>query len=98
MTQKTGILSNDLVQLGRSPKQEPRQVNFPVKMGSTVVFDTLSAFEKARDQRYDSGTLYYGRYGNSASFELEALLAVLALKSVKPPFLLVTNPDHRKCT
>lgn len=42
-----------------------------------MVFDTLAAFEAARDARYDSGTVYYGRYGNHASFQLEAMLARL---------------------
>ena len=49
----------------------------PVEFGSTMVFNTLAAFEEARDARHTSGTLYYGRYGNDAVFKLEALLAQL---------------------
>lgn len=49
----------------------------PIELGSTIVFDTLAAFEAARDARYDTGTLYYGRYGNEASFQLERALADL---------------------
>ena len=42
-----------------------------------MVFDTLAAFEEARDNRYDSGNLFYCRYGNTASFELERTLCSL---------------------
>ncbi|MEM7215171.1 MAG: hypothetical protein AAF423_06475 [Pseudomonadota bacterium] len=66
-----------LVQAGRPDCEEGRHVNLPVELGSTMVFDTLEAFETARDGRYDSGTMYYGRYGNEASFKLENMLAEL---------------------
>ena len=66
-----------LVQSGRPSKTDGRHVNFPIEFGSTIVFDTLAAFEEARDSRYESGVLYYGRYGNTASFELENLIAEL---------------------
>lgn len=69
--------ADDLVQLGRPDRVEGRHVNMPLELGSTNVFDTLAAFEAARDARYDSGTMYYGRYGNAASFKLEAMLAKL---------------------
>lgn len=69
--------NNTLVQSGRPNKNEGRNVNMPVELGSTMVFDTLAAFEAARDERYKSGTLYYGRYGNSASFALEQALCEL---------------------
>ena len=49
----------------------------PVELGSTIVFDTLQEFEEARAARYQSGTLYYGRYGNSAVYKLEQILARL---------------------
>ena len=48
-----------------------------MELGSTVVFDTLEAFEAAREARYENGTPYYGRYGNAATFSLEDLLAEL---------------------
>ena len=70
-------IADDLVQLGRPDRVEGRHVNMPLELGSTNVFDTLAAFEAARDSRYDSGTMYYGRYGNAASFKLEAMLAKL---------------------
>jgi cystathionine beta-lyase len=49
----------------------------PIELGSTMVFDTFSEFEAARDARYESGTLYYGRYGNAATRKLEQMLARL---------------------
>ena len=49
----------------------------PIELGSTMVFDTMAAFEAARDARYESGTIYYGRYGNSATTKLERILAKL---------------------
>ncbi|MEO9649415.1 MAG: cystathionine beta-lyase [Roseobacter sp.] len=69
--------ADDLVQMGRPDRTDGRQVNLPLELGSTIVFDTLAAFEEARDARYDSGTMYYGRYGNQASFQLEKMLAKL---------------------
>lgn len=66
-----------LVQMGRPKKAEGRHVNLPIELGSTFLFDTLAAFEAARDARYDNGTLYYGRYGTEASFQLETMLAAL---------------------
>lgn len=66
-----------LVHDGRPKGHEARHVNWPVELGSTMVFDTLAAFETARDARYESGTLYYGRYGNEAIYALESALAGL---------------------
>ena len=66
-----------LVQCGRPPRVEGRHVNLPIELGSTMAFDTLEAFDKARENRYESGTLYYGRYGNTASFELERVVSSL---------------------
>lgn len=69
-------LSNVLAHAGRpSAKGAGRMVNMPIEPGSTVVFDTVAAFEAARSGRYTSGTLYYGRYGTEASFALEAMFA-----------------------
>ncbi len=69
--------ADDLVQLGRPDRLDGRHVNMPLELGSTIVFDTLAAFEAARDARYETGTMYYGRYGNDASFKLETMLAEL---------------------
>ncbi|MEL6196517.1 MAG: cystathionine beta-lyase [Pseudomonadota bacterium] len=66
-----------LVSEGRPDRIEGRHVNMPIELGSTMVFDTLAAFEAARDARYDNGTMYYGRYGNAAVYKLEAMLAGL---------------------
>ena len=66
-----------LVQSARPDKLEGRHVNLPIEVGSTMVFETLAAFEEARDNRYMAGTMYYGRYGNEASYKLENILAKL---------------------
>lgn len=70
-------IADALVQMGRPARVEARHVNMPLELGSTIVFDTLAAFEAARDARYDTGNMYYGRYGNAASFKLEVMLAHL---------------------
>ena len=70
-------LKNIVVQQGRPERREGRHVNMPIELGSTMVFDTMAAFETARDSRFQSGTLFYGRYGNEASFKLEGVLQTL---------------------
>lgn len=77
MPESSRSLTNDLAHLGRGPSTDGRQVNLPIVQGSTVLFNTLSAFEAAREARYEHGTLYYGRYGNEATFELERAMAAL---------------------
>ena len=70
-------LGNTLVHSGRETGGDGRLVNPPIEIGSTVLFDTLSAFEAARDRRYETGNLYYGRYGTRASFHLETIMCEL---------------------
>ena len=70
-------ISDILIQKGRPRKVEGRNVNMPLEMGSTMVFDTMAEFEAARDARYQSGTIYYGRYGNQAVYALEEALSAL---------------------
>ncbi|MEM6466345.1 MAG: PLP-dependent aspartate aminotransferase family protein [Pseudomonadota bacterium] len=77
MAQKNTLLADHLVQSGRPVRTDGRHVNLPIELGSTIVFDTLAAFEAARAARYETGTLYYGRYGNEATFQLERMLAAL---------------------
>lgn len=77
LTKTSQEIADDLVQMGRPDRIDGRHVNMPMELGSTIVFDTLAAFEAARDARYDTGTMYYGRYGNAASFKLEDMLARL---------------------
>ena len=77
MSPRNPSVSDALVHMGRGPANDGRQVNMPIVQGSTVLFNTLSAFEAARDSRYDPGVLYYGRYGNEATFELERMMAEL---------------------
>ncbi len=82
MAKTDSEIKDSLVQTGRPDRVEGRQVNMPVELGSTMVFDTLAAFEAARAARYRPGTLYYGRYGNAACFKLEDALADLEAASI----------------
>ncbi|EHI49013.1 cystathionine beta-lyase [SAR116 cluster alpha proteobacterium HIMB100] len=77
MAKNLSNIQDVLVEMGRPRRIEGRHVNLPIELGSTMVFDSLSAFEEARDKRYQSGTMYYGRYGNEASFQFESVLAEL---------------------
>lgn len=70
-------LSDALAHLGRGPETDGRQVNPPIHQGSTVLFNSVAAFQAARAQRYEHGAVYYGRYGNPATFELERMIATL---------------------
>lgn len=70
-------LKNALVHHGRERSGNGRFVNPPIEIGSTMLFDTVAEFEAARDQRYETGTLYYGRYGTPASFHLEQMMTEL---------------------
>ncbi|MEM9635370.1 MAG: PLP-dependent aspartate aminotransferase family protein [Pseudomonadota bacterium] len=74
---KTTNLTDALVHGGRPAGALGRQVNWPVELGSTVVFSSLDEFEAARSARYENGKPYYGRYGNEATFSLENLLSEL---------------------
>ena len=49
--------------------------NPAIERASTVLFDDLDAFDAAAGRRLD--TPYYGRYGTTTIFELEALVAQL---------------------
>jgi len=70
-------LKNTLVHSGRETEGSGRLVNPPIEVGSTVLFDTLADFEKARDRRYEHGNMYYGRYGTAATFHLEEIMTKL---------------------
>lgn len=70
-------LTNALARLGRDPGISGKAVNLPLYQCSTMLFDSVADFEKSKTDRYDKGTLYYGRYGNPASFELESMMARL---------------------
>ena len=77
MPAKDKSLTNALAHLGRGPAFPGRSVNLPIDQSSTLLFDTLAEFQAAREARYEQGTLYYGRYGNPVSFELERMMAAL---------------------
>ena len=74
---KDAHLRDALVHLGRGTAASGHAVNLPIDQSSTLLFDTLAEFEAARAGRYQHGTLYYGRYGNPVSFELERMMATL---------------------
>ena len=74
---KATTLADVLVHGGRPDGPLGRQVNWPLELGSTIVFTSLDEFETARNARYENGTPYYGRYGNSSTFSLEGLLSDL---------------------
>ena len=70
-------LSDKLSHLGREASGSGRTVNPPLELASTMLFDSMADFEEAKKTRFESGTLFYGRYGTSASFQLEGLMAEL---------------------
>ncbi len=77
MTKRASSFADRLAHLGRGPAQDGRLVNLPIDQGSTMLFESLGAFEAARDARYEPGTLYYGRYGTQGSIALEESFAAL---------------------
>lgn len=74
MKSNEGKLTNALIHLGRDNQTTGRSVNLPMHQTSTMLFNTLEEFEQAKSSRYDTGTLYYGRYGTPATFELESVM------------------------
>lgn len=74
---KPNNITNELVHLGRDNEMNGRSVNLPIHQTSTILFNSLEEFEEARDVRYEKGTLYYGRYGNPATFQLESMISEL---------------------
>lgn len=77
MDSSDNTLANALIHLGRDHSSSGRAVNLPMHNASTMLFNSLEEFEAARDARYEKGTLYYGRYGNPATFELEEMMSKL---------------------
>ena len=77
MSSKSIRFENALAQMGRQHAGNGRLVNLPLSQGSTMLFDSFADFEKARDNRYETDTLYYGRYGNESSFALESIMSTL---------------------
>ncbi|HVL57561.1 MAG TPA: PLP-dependent aspartate aminotransferase family protein, partial [Burkholderiaceae bacterium] len=63
-------VATEIVQLGRPPSGP---VNTPVYRASTIVFDTLDEFERAKD--HERHALTYGRYGTPTTFSLEEAIA-----------------------
>lgn len=64
-----------LVHLGREPEKNLGVVNPPVNHTSTILFDTLEAFESAKKGQSDRAA--YGRFGTQTHRGLEQTLAEL---------------------
>ncbi len=65
-----------LAHLGRAPHTSFGSVNPPVYHASTILFDTLEAYE-TKDRTQNQGTRSYGRMGTPTSFALEDAVAEL---------------------
>jgi cystathionine beta-lyase len=62
-----------LVSAGREPKKNYGVVNPPIYRASTILYDTVEAFEAPREVR----GVYYGRGGTPTTFALEDAVAAL---------------------
>ncbi len=65
-----------LAHLGRAPYTSFGTVNPPVYHASTILFDSLNAYE-TKDRTQTQGTRSYGRVGTPTSFALEEAIAEL---------------------
>jgi cystathionine beta-lyase/cystathionine gamma-synthase len=76
-----------LAHLGRAPYTDFGTVNPPVYHASTILFDSLEAYE-TKDRTLRQGTKTYGRMGTPTSFALEECLwweAAVMRSSAMPP-------------
>lgn len=62
--------------LGR-PHGTTALVNSPMFRGSTVLFNSMSDLENSKDQKFNKGTLYYGRFGTPDVFAFEEVISAL---------------------
>lgn len=70
--------SNDetiLTHAGRYPRRQHGAVNPPIVRASTIVFDTMEAYERRKENFYDC--VSYGLYGTPTSFDLADAIAQL---------------------
>lgn len=65
-----------LGQLGR-PSPSVGAVNMAVHRASTIVFDKIDELDRAKQARFDKGTLFYGRFGTPDIFAFEEAIATL---------------------
>ncbi len=63
--------------LGRHPEDYQGFVNPPIYHASTVLFPTVAKLEQARNNRYEYGSIRYGRFGTPLSLCLERAIAEL---------------------
>ncbi|MFQ5775976.1 MAG: cystathionine beta-lyase [Kiloniellaceae bacterium] len=66
-----------LAHLGRAPAAQHGAVNPPVYHASTILFETVAAFEDARQDLIGKGRTSYARYGTPTTFALEETVAAL---------------------
>ncbi|GAB5471243.1 MAG: cystathionine beta-lyase [Rhodospirillales bacterium] len=77
MTERSKGLGTRLTHGGRDPSRQYGAVNPPVVRASTVVFETVEAFERTRDHRQGSDRFGYGRFGTITTASLESLASDL---------------------
>lgn len=81
MAKKTGKPSFKtdtlLTHLGRDPAANHGVVNPPVYHASTILFDSLEAFQESRRDPFRKGRSTYGRSGTPTTFALEDAVAEL---------------------
>ncbi len=66
-----------LSHLGRDPASHFGTVNTPVYHASTLLHETMEAFQEAGRHRMDKGTSSYGRTGTPTTFAFEETVATL---------------------
>ncbi|MPZ11385.1 MAG: cystathionine beta-lyase [Kiloniellaceae bacterium] len=66
-----------LAHLGRDPASHFGTVNTPVFHASTLLFDSVEAFQEAGRRRLEKGTSSYGRQGTPTTFAFEDTVAAL---------------------
>jgi len=66
-----------LAHLGRDPASHFGTVNTPVFHASTLLFESVEAFQEAGRRRLEKGTSSYGRQGTPTTFAFEDTVAAL---------------------
>lgn len=66
-----------LAHLGRDPASHFGTVNAPVYHASTLLFDSVEAFQEAGRRRLEKGNSSYGRTGTPTTFAFEETMAAL---------------------
>ncbi|WP_342363778.1 cystathionine beta-lyase [Terrarubrum flagellatum] len=64
-----------LIHAGRDPRHQQGAVNPPIMRASTIIFDTMEAYDRRKELFYDG--VSYGLYGTSTAHALSAAIAEL---------------------